>query len=162
MDLLRSSTKINLMPQLIRTTSFYLVSLGYYDWVEINSTLNMVVCSCHPVCHQESLQWLWWDREHQAGNRISQQSSSGQVDTWPCLSFPQNQRVWVQVRRGVSWWIWGLSGARVEQDRGVSTDCMYAMNKPVGLHGIGKENTCLAKLEMHWAEIPGWFWKRSF
>lgn len=37
MDLLRSSTKINVMPQLTRITSFYLVSLGYYDWVEINT-----------------------------------------------------------------------------------------------------------------------------
>lgn len=88
MDLLRSSTKINVTPQLTRTTSFYLVSLGRYDRVEINSALSTVVRSCRPVYHRRSRQWLWWDRERQAGNCISWWSSSGQVDTWalPVLS----------------------------------------------------------------------------
>ena len=82
MDLLRSSTKINVMLQLTRTTSFDLASLGRYDRVEINSALSMVVRSCRPVYHRRSRQWLWWDRERQ----VMEQEWSGGYLALPVLS----------------------------------------------------------------------------
>ena len=70
--------------------------------IEWKLTLNKVGCSCHPVYHQRSLQWLWWDQEM----RLATMSANGAVIVrWiPGLACPflRTRRVWVPVRRGVS------------------------------------------------------------
>lgn len=157
----RSSTKINVTPQLTRTTSFYLVSLGRYgQWRLTRHSARSSALAVQSITGGR--QWLWWDRERQAGNCISWWSSSGQVDTWalPVLSSEPGEHEF-RWGEGVSLWIWRLSGAEVEQDRWESTDWTYAISEPASLPSTGKENTWQSWKCTDWNPWVA-FWNRSF